>query len=39
MSDEFDALLRAIFDALAAFDAGDFAGFDNPLPVGVAVGT
>jgi hypothetical protein len=38
MGAEIDALLWALFDAQAAFYAGNFAGFDNTLPAGVAVG-
>jgi len=30
--------MRAVFDALTAFYTGDFTGFNNSLPVGIAVG-
>ena len=38
MGTQVYALLGALFDAETAFDAGDFAGFYDPLAVGVAVG-
>jgi hypothetical protein len=39
MGTEIDALLWAIFHTQAAFDAGNLAGFNNPLLDGIAVGT